>query len=362
MKKGKYLVLVSFCLLLITVSVGCGASENVIIVDDLIINIGTVSLDTEDSIIDAEQAYDSLSVWDKMHVGNHQKLLEARETYNRIKDVSNLIQGLEAVTIDSEEDIIKAESAYEALSSEERQAIQNYDLLIEAKNCYESLVRIDRVEKAIAATKEIDAEKIKSKDDIALYIEAKKLYDALNDTEKSGVQNYNVLTDVEAMIPIGWTLPVLSEKDYWEFIDTTIREVFRKQNLFIIRIDSRMPYCNYYIEPGRLLDDNTYQPIGLQKDDYEALISEMKESLHQLLNQYSIDYGDGFFSRPNRDIVGLHFYNRFNNSVFGKGACLGVADYQVDLLSYYYHHWSEDYIRMDSFDDYYWTVSEVYTP
>lgn len=123
-----------------------------------------------------------------------------------------------------------------------------------------------------------------------------------------------------------------------------------------------MPYYNYYIEPGRLLDDNTYQPIGLQKDNYEALISEMKESLHQLLKQYSIDYGNGFFSRPNRDIVGLHFYNRFNNSVYGRGACLGVADYQVDLLNYYYHHWSEDYIQMDNFDDYYWTVSEVYTP
>ena len=88
----------------------------------------------------------------------------------------------------------------------------------------------------------------------------------------------------------------------------------------------------------------------------------MKESLHQLLKQYSIDYGNGFFSRPNRDIVGLHFYNRFNNSVYGRGACLGVADYQVDLLNYYYHHWSEDYIQMDNFDDYYWTVSEVYTP
>ena len=89
-----------------------------------------------------------------MHVRNHQKLLDARETYNRIKDVSNLIQGLETVTIDSEEYITKAESAYEALSSEEQQAIQNYDLLIEAKKRYESLVRINRVEKAIEAAKE----------------------------------------------------------------------------------------------------------------------------------------------------------------------------------------------------------------
>ena len=149
LKKGRYLILVAFCFLLITASVGCRASENVIIVNDLISNIDTVTLDTEDSIIDAEQAYDSLSRWDKMHVRNHQKLLDARETYNRIKDVSNLIQGLETVTIDSEEYITKAESAYEALSSEEQQAIQNYDLLIEAKKRYESLVRINRVEKAM---------------------------------------------------------------------------------------------------------------------------------------------------------------------------------------------------------------------
>lgn len=68
MKKGRYLILVAFCFLLITASVGCRASENVIIVNDLISNIDTVTLDTEDSIIDAEQAYDSLSRWDKMHV------------------------------------------------------------------------------------------------------------------------------------------------------------------------------------------------------------------------------------------------------------------------------------------------------
>ena len=297
-----------------------------------------------------------------MHVKNHQNLVDARETYNRIENVSTLIQSLESVTINSEEDIIQAESAYEALPFEERQAIQNYDLLVEAKKCYESLRRIDSVEKAIAATSEIDVEKIKSEDDVALYTEAKNLYNALTDTEKSAVQNYNALTDIEAKIPIGWTLPVLPEKEYWEFIDTEIRKIFHEHNLFIIRIDSGMPYYNYHIEPGQLLDDNTYQPMGLTQDDYEVLISEVKEALHQLLNQYAIDYGDGFFSRPNWNIVGLHFYNRFNNSIFGRGAYLGVADYQVDLLNYYYHHWSEDYIQMDNFDDHYWAVSEVYVP
>ena len=361
MKKGRYFILITF-LLLITMLGGCGVNENAAVVDELITNIGQVTLDAEDSIIEAEQAYNSLNRWDKMYVKNHQNLVDARETYNRIEEVSTLIQNLESVTISSEADMIQAESAYAALSFEEQQAIQNYDLLIEAKNCYESLRRIDAVEKAIAATSEIDVEKIKSEEDIALYTEAKNLYNALNDTEKSAVRNHNVLTDMEARIPIGWTLPVLSEKEYWEFIDTKIRKIFCEHNLFVIRVDSRIPYCNYHIEPGRLLDDDTYQPIGLQKDDYEALVSEMKESLHQLLNQYAIDYGDGFFSRPNRNIVGLHFYNRFNNSIFGRGTYLGVADYQVDLLNYYYHHWSEDYIQMDNFDDHYWAVSEVYVP
>ena len=70
-EKGRYLILVAFCLLLITANVGCGTNENVIVVNDLISNIDTVTLDTEDSIIDTEEAYDSLSRWDKMHVRKH---------------------------------------------------------------------------------------------------------------------------------------------------------------------------------------------------------------------------------------------------------------------------------------------------
>lgn len=63
-------------------------------------------------------------------------------------------------------------------------------------------------------------------------------------------------------------------------------------------------------------------------------------------------------------IIRMNFINVFEFLInsHNLAACLGVADYQVDLLNYYYHHWSEDYIQMDNFDDYYWTVSEVYTP
>ena len=107
---------------------GCGVNENAAVVDELITNIGQVTLDAEDSIIEAEQAYNSLNRWDKMYVKNHQNLVDARETYNRIEEVSTLIQNLESVTISSEADIIQAESAYAALSFEEQQAIQNYDL------------------------------------------------------------------------------------------------------------------------------------------------------------------------------------------------------------------------------------------
>ena len=287
-------------------------------------------------------------------------LAEAREIYDRIRNVSDLIQHLGTVTLDSKDDIVAAEYAYKALPPKEKQSIQNYDVLVDARARYDFLARIDAVETAIDAVKNI--KKIKNKDDLAPYTSAKKAYDALDDDEKSLIQNYNILTEFEENFPIGWTIPVLSEKEYWEFIDTQIRSIFRKYNLFIMRIDSRLPYCNYHIEPGILIDDNTYQPVGLGQEDYEALVAEVKDSLHELLNQYSIDYGEGFFSRPSQTIIGLHFYNRFNHSVFGHGAYLGVADYQVDLLDYYYHDSSAQYIVMDNFSDFYWTVSEVYTP
>ena len=361
MKKFRFLILL-FLLLLLSTFTGCGVNKNALVVDDMIASIGSVTLDSEDAIAGAELAYDTLSRWEKIHVKNYPMLLEAREIFNRIKDVTDLFQALDPVTLNSEADIIEAKSAYEALSPEEQRSIPNYDLLVDAQDCYESLVRIDVVEKAIEATKNIDVERIKSEGDITLYIKAKELYNDLNQDEKSEVQNYNILEEMETKIPIGWMIPVLSEKEYWEFIDSKLREILHEHDLYIMKIDSGIPYYSYYVEPGRLTDDNTYRPIGLERDDYETLFEEIKEALHQLLNQYSIDYGKGIFSRPIRDIIGLHFYNRFNHSVFGKGACLGVADYQVDLLSYYYHHWSDKYTVMNNFNDFYWAVSEVYTP
>ena len=204
LKKFRCLIISVLCLLTLT---ACSSGEDVATVDDLITNIGSVTLDSENSILEAEQAYDALSKWDKRNVENYQVLTEARETYDRIRNVSDLIQRLETVTLDSKDDIAAAESAYEALSSTEKQSIQNHDILVDARARYDSLSRIDAVETAIDAVKSI--EKIKNEDDLAPYTSAKEAYDALADDEKSLVQNYNILTEFEANLPIGWKISSL---------------------------------------------------------------------------------------------------------------------------------------------------------
>ena len=362
MNRCKNLSISILSVLLCGILAGCGTSQDALIVDELIDEIGFVTLDSEEAITKAEQAYDGLNKWNKHRVESYQELVNAREAYNSIKNVSDLIDALETITLDSENGIIEAETAYAALSIEEQHAIKNHFMLVNARNRFDSLLLVNDVEKAIASAESIDIDKIQNSEALTPYTFAKKMYMELSADEKLLVQNYDVLEKLEADIPIGWKIPVLQEDKYWEKVDIQLRQLFREHNLFIIRIDAGAPYRNYHIEPGVLVSENTYQPKGLEQEEYETLFSEMKNALYSILNQYSIDFGNGFFSRPNTDIIGLHFYNRFNHSVFGKGAELGVADYQIDLLSYYYHYLSDQYTKIDNFDAFYWTVSSVYVP
>ena len=243
----KKLSILILSVLLCVILAGCGASQEALIVDKLIDEIGFVTLDSEEAIAKAEQAYDGLNKWDKHHVESYQELVNAREAYNSIKNVSDLIDALETITLDSENGIIEAETAYAALSAEEQHAIKNHFILVNARNRFNSLLRVNDVEKAIASAESIDIDKIKNSEDLAPYASAKKMYMALSADEKILVQNYDVLEKLETDIPIGWKIPVLQEDEYWEKVDTQLRQLFREHNLFIIRIDTGVPYCNYHL-------------------------------------------------------------------------------------------------------------------
>ncbi len=75
-------LIVSLCLLMLT---SCGQSKEAKAVDDLIREIGEVSIDSEECIVAAEQAYDELDISDKEQVSLHDSLVAARDEIETIK-------------------------------------------------------------------------------------------------------------------------------------------------------------------------------------------------------------------------------------------------------------------------------------
>lgn len=77
--------LVGLLSLLIALSLaGCGKSESVKNVESLISSIGTVTLDSEEQITAANEAYNALSDEEKKQVSNYDTLLDAEKEYDSL--------------------------------------------------------------------------------------------------------------------------------------------------------------------------------------------------------------------------------------------------------------------------------------
>ena len=166
-------------------------------VEKLIDAIGTVTLDSEETIKAARDAYDALTEEQKAQVGNYQTLLDAEAKLADLKAVDaveKLIDAIGTVTLDSEEAIKAARGAYDALTEEQKELVGNYQTLLDAEAKLADLKAADAVEKLIDAigTVTLDSEKaIKA---------ARDAYDALTEEQKAQVGNYQTLLDAEAKL------------------------------------------------------------------------------------------------------------------------------------------------------------------
>ena len=92
-------------------------------VEKLIDAIGTVTLDSEEAIKAARGAYDALTDAQKELVGNYQTLLDAEAKLADLQAadaVEKLIDAMGTVTLDSEEAIKAARDAYDALTDAQK--------------------------------------------------------------------------------------------------------------------------------------------------------------------------------------------------------------------------------------------------
>ena len=166
-------------------------------VEKLIDAIGTVTLDSEETIKAARDAYDALTEEQKAQVGNYQTLLDAEvklADLQAVDAVEKLIDAIGTVTLDSEEAIKAARGAYDALTEEQKAQVGNYQTLLDAEAKLADLQAADAVEKLIDAigTVTLDSEEaIKA---------ARGAYDALTDAQKEQVGNYQTLLDAEAKL------------------------------------------------------------------------------------------------------------------------------------------------------------------
>ena len=168
----------------------------------LIDAIGEVTLDSGDAIDAARAAYDKLPDAKKALVDNYEKLTAAEEAYTALVDVAaakavdDLIDAIGEVTLESGDAIKAARAAYDALTDTQKELVKNYEELTAAEEAYTNLVdaaAAKAVDDLIDAIGEVTAD---SGDAIKA---ARAAYDALTDTQKELVKNYEKLLAAEEL-------------------------------------------------------------------------------------------------------------------------------------------------------------------
>ena len=171
-------------------------------VKELIDAIGEVTLESGDAIDAARAAYDKLPEAKKALVDNYEKLTAAEEAYTALVDaaaakaVDDLIDAIGEVTLESGDAIKAARAAYDALTDTQKELVKNYEELTAAEEAYTNLVdaaAAKAVDDLIDAIGEVTAD---SGDAIKA---ARAAYDALTDTQKELVKNYEKLLAAEEL-------------------------------------------------------------------------------------------------------------------------------------------------------------------
>ena len=135
--------------------------------------IGTVTLESGELIQQAEENYAALSDSQKEKISNRDDLFAARAEYDSLV-TEDLIGQIGKVTLESQDAITSAEESYEALSREAKNLVDNYKTLTDARKEY---TRLDAaVKTAEDAIDSIGAVTLESKDAIE---KARNAYDAL---------------------------------------------------------------------------------------------------------------------------------------------------------------------------------------
>ena len=156
--------------------------------------IGEVTLESEEAIVAARAAYEALTEAQKAQVTNYDKLTAAEARLANLKaakPVDDMIDAIGEVTLESEDAIAAARAAYEALTEAQQAEVKSYDKLTAAEARLAVLKPAKPVEKLIDAIGEVT---LGSESAIAA---ARTAYDNLTEAQQAEVKNYDKLTAAE---------------------------------------------------------------------------------------------------------------------------------------------------------------------
>lgn len=185
-------------------------------VDSLIDDIGEVSLDNAEQIKAAERAYDALSEEQKAIVKNEDTLQADVASLNDLTDqkaaadVDNLITAVGEVTYEKVDQVEAAQTAYNALTDQQKSLVTHTDLLeAEIEELKNSVDQYEADAQAAASVDEAirkvaeasDGENGKPSEAFAAVVDdALASYEKLSSDQKKLVKEYGVLEKTEAYI------------------------------------------------------------------------------------------------------------------------------------------------------------------
>ena len=159
------------------------------------------------------------------------------------------------------------------------------------------------------------------------------------------------------------TVLELDNIEYWDEVGVEIVTMLNEHGLYVSAINSSYPCVFYYVEPGKQSNDGQIVAAGLSKEEYEKLRQRIVEELHSILDNYRLAKPKTVFHACD-SIVGIVFNNWFvdNSRITDSVISLEVANYEIDLLKYYYEHEEGSYVYVDGMSENIWLKYNVYEP
>lgn len=131
---------------------GCslfGPDSDTQAVIDAIGAIGDVTIDSEQSISDARDAYDELDDTQRDKVNNYETLTTAESELSKLRKnhiaadpVVSEIDAIGDVTLDKKDQVSKARASYDHLTTSQKSLVENYQTLIAAEKQIEKLEQV----------------------------------------------------------------------------------------------------------------------------------------------------------------------------------------------------------------------------